>query len=94
MMHTWPAPYPESILPCRVTWLADAVVGETEIIRSPVHGLKIVGFSENPEKLGSPETQRRVVDQLDGSVEGRVRKLTGAKVWAMYRHPVSMGFTG
>lgn len=50
----WAAPYPDRIIPCQLTWLADPVVAADEIRRNAKRGFKAISFSENPERLGLP----------------------------------------
>jgi predicted TIM-barrel fold metal-dependent hydrolase len=50
----WVAPYPERMLPCQITWLADPKLAAAEIERNAARGFTSVTFSENPWKLGQP----------------------------------------
>jgi predicted TIM-barrel fold metal-dependent hydrolase len=58
VIEAWAGPYPDRIIPCQVTWLADPVVAAEEIRRNAERGFKAVSFSENPEKLGLPSIYR------------------------------------
>jgi predicted TIM-barrel fold metal-dependent hydrolase len=54
VLEGWAAPHPDRIIPCQVTWLADAEIAAREIRRNAARGFRAVTFSENPSKLGLP----------------------------------------
>jgi predicted TIM-barrel fold metal-dependent hydrolase len=53
-IEEWAGPYPDRIIPCQLTWLADPVLAADEIRRNAARGFKAISFSENPERLGLP----------------------------------------
>ena len=58
IVEDWAAAYPERIIPCQLSWLADPEIAAAEIRRNADRGFKAVSFSENPEKLGLPSIHR------------------------------------
>jgi predicted TIM-barrel fold metal-dependent hydrolase len=52
VMDAWTAPYPDRMIPCQVTWLAEPAVAAAEVMANARRGFKAVTFTENPEKLG------------------------------------------
>ena len=53
-LEEWGAPYPDRVIPCQVSWLADPIVAGGEVRRNAERGFKAVAFSENPLRLGLP----------------------------------------
>jgi predicted TIM-barrel fold metal-dependent hydrolase len=54
MFDEWCSPYPDRLIPCQITWLADPAIAAAEIRRNADRGFKAVSFSENPSSLGYP----------------------------------------
>jgi predicted TIM-barrel fold metal-dependent hydrolase len=54
VVDEWAAPYPDRVIPCQLTWLADVGEAARQIERNAARGFTAVAFSENPEKLGLP----------------------------------------
>jgi predicted TIM-barrel fold metal-dependent hydrolase len=50
----WAGRYPERIIPCQITWLADPEIAAEEIRRNAQRGFKAVSFTENPVGQGLP----------------------------------------
>src|SRR4051794_8202166 len=53
-LEEWASPYPDRIIPCQLTWLADPGLAADEIRRNAARGFKAISFTENPECLGLP----------------------------------------
>jgi predicted TIM-barrel fold metal-dependent hydrolase len=64
VIEVWAGSHPERIIPCQVTWLADANVAAREVERNAARGFKAVSFSENPERLGLPSIYTSEWDQF------------------------------
>jgi predicted TIM-barrel fold metal-dependent hydrolase len=52
--ETWWQPYPDRIIPCGITYLADPEVGAAEIRRNAERGFRSVTLPERPHQLGMP----------------------------------------
>jgi hypothetical protein len=50
----WYSPYPERIIPCGITWLADPETGAQEIRRNAERGFCSVTLPERPQNIGFP----------------------------------------
>ena len=50
----WWQPYPDRIIPCGITYLADAEQGATEIRRNAERGFRSVTLPERPHRIGLP----------------------------------------
>jgi predicted TIM-barrel fold metal-dependent hydrolase len=53
-LEQWAAPFPDRVIPCQVSWLADPEVAASEIRFNVERGFKAVAFTENPLRLGLP----------------------------------------
>ena len=54
LFEEWYSPYPQRIIPCGITWLADAAVGAGEIRRNAERGFRSVTLPERPHNIGLP----------------------------------------
>lgn len=52
--EAWYSPYPERIIPCGITWLADPQLGAQEIRRNAERGFRAVTLPERPHCIGLP----------------------------------------
>jgi predicted TIM-barrel fold metal-dependent hydrolase len=50
----WWQPYPDRIIPCGITFLADPEVGAEEIRRNAARGFRSVTLPERPHRIGLP----------------------------------------
>jgi predicted TIM-barrel fold metal-dependent hydrolase len=51
----WWQPYPDRIIPCGITYLADPETGAREIRRNAERGFRTVSLPERPQKIGLPD---------------------------------------
>ena len=54
LFEAWWQPYPERIIPCGITYLADAEQGAAEIRRNAARGFRSVTLPERPHRIGLP----------------------------------------
>jgi predicted TIM-barrel fold metal-dependent hydrolase len=54
MYEAWWQPYPERIIPCGITFLADPVLGADEIRRNAERGFRSVTLPERPHQIDLP----------------------------------------
>jgi predicted TIM-barrel fold metal-dependent hydrolase len=54
LFEEWYSPYPERIIPCGITWMADAQIGAEEIRRNAARGFRSVTLPERPHNIGLP----------------------------------------
>jgi len=54
LFEEWWQPYPERIIPCGITYLADPAVGADEIRRNAARGFRSVTLPERPHRIGLP----------------------------------------
>jgi predicted TIM-barrel fold metal-dependent hydrolase len=54
LYEAWWQPYPERIIPCGITYLADPEVGAEEIRRNAERGFRSVTLPERPHRIGLP----------------------------------------
>jgi predicted TIM-barrel fold metal-dependent hydrolase len=52
--ETWWQPYPERIIPCGITFLADPEAGASEVRRNAERGFRTVTLPERPHRIGLP----------------------------------------
>ncbi len=69
ILEEWCSPYPDRLIPCQIPWLADPVIGASEIRRNAARGFKAVSFSENPSGLGYPSIYTDHWDEFLGACE-------------------------
>jgi predicted TIM-barrel fold metal-dependent hydrolase len=54
LYEDWWAPYPDRIIPCGITFLADPDAGAAEIRRNAERGFRAVTLPERPHRIGLP----------------------------------------
>ncbi len=54
LYEAWWQPYPDRIIPCGITFLADPEQGATEIRRNAERGFRSVTLPERPHRIGLP----------------------------------------
>jgi predicted TIM-barrel fold metal-dependent hydrolase len=54
LYEAWWQPYPERIIPCGITYLADPELGAAEIRRNAARGFRSVTLPERPHRIGLP----------------------------------------
>ncbi len=54
LYDAWWQPYPDRIIPCGITFLADPVVGADEVRRNADRGFRSVTLPERPHRIGLP----------------------------------------
>ena len=54
LFEEWYSPYPDRIIPCSITWMADAQIGADEIRRNAERGFRSVTLPERPHNIGLP----------------------------------------
>ena len=54
LYEAWWQPYPERIIPCGITFLADPELGAAEIRRNAERGFRSVTLPERPHRIGLP----------------------------------------
>lgn len=54
LFDEWYSPYPDRIIPCGITWMADAQIGADEIRRNAARGFRSVTLPERPHNIGLP----------------------------------------
>jgi predicted TIM-barrel fold metal-dependent hydrolase len=50
----WWQPYPDRIIPCGITFLADPALGAAEVLRNAERGFRSVTLPERPHRIGLP----------------------------------------
>jgi predicted TIM-barrel fold metal-dependent hydrolase len=54
LYEAWWQPYPDRIIPCGITFLADPALGAAEIRRNAARGFRSVTLPERPHRIGLP----------------------------------------
>ncbi len=54
LYEAWWQPYPERIIPCGITFLADPELGAAEVRRNAARGFRSVTLPERPHRIGLP----------------------------------------
>ena len=54
LYEAWWQPYPERIIPCGITFLADPELGAAEVRRNAERGFRSVTLPERPHRIGLP----------------------------------------
>jgi predicted TIM-barrel fold metal-dependent hydrolase len=54
LFEAWWQPYPDRIIPCGITFLADPELGASEIRRNAQRGFRSVTLPERPHRIGLP----------------------------------------
>ncbi|MGD0311794.1 MAG: amidohydrolase family protein [Acidimicrobiales bacterium] len=54
LYDAWWQPYPERIIPCGITFLADPLLGAAEVRRNADRGFRSVTLPERPHRIGLP----------------------------------------
>ena len=101
LFDAWWQPYPERIIPCGITFLADPVVGADEIRRNADRGFRSVTLPERPHRIGLPSLfsgywdpiidacqETDTVDLAPRRVLGNARHARGQPAGGPRRHPV------